>query len=155
MIEAADIEHRLDCLESQSAIHNLVSNYCHGFDKRDWNRFRSIWWQDAIWEIGPPFGTFENHDGIEHATKDILWNGWLATSHFTTNLVISFKNINRASGISDVDCIGTTSDQVAQTVSASYDDDFERRDGVWKIIHRKVKIHHFNPLPGVTLNPPE
>ena len=54
----------------------------------------------------------------------------------------------------DVDCIGTTSDGQAQTVAASYFDIFERRGGVWKIARRKVKMYHFNPLPGVTLSPP-
>ena len=41
-----------------------------------------------------------------------------------------------------------------QTVAASYFDIFERRGGVWKIAHRKVKMYHFNPLSGVTLSPP-
>jgi gamma-hexachlorocyclohexane dehydrochlorinase len=93
-------------------------------------------------------------DGIAHVTKDILWDAWLASSHFTTNLVISFEGDDCATGLCDVDCIGTTSDGQAQTVSATYFDRFERREGVWKIAHRKVKMHHFNPLPGVTLSPP-
>ena len=149
------LEKRIDRIESRFAMHELVSDYCHGFDKRDWERFKAIWWDDAVWEIGPPFGNFEGHEGIAHVTKDILWDAWLASSHFTTNLVIQFADDDHASGVSDVDCIGTTSDGQAQTVSASYYDDFERRDGVWKIVRRKVKMYHFNPLPGVTLSPPE
>lgn len=150
-----NIEERLDRVESRFALHDLVSDYCHGFDKRDWKRFLAIWWPDAVWEIGPPFGNFSGHDGIEDVTKNILWDAWLASSHFTTNLVVTFAGTDRAMGICDVDCIGTTSDGKAQTVSATYSDEFERRDGVWKIIRRKVKMHHFNPLPGVTLSAPE
>ena len=149
------LEQRIDRIESRFAMHDLVSDYCHGFDKRDWDRFQAIWWEDAVWEIGPPFGNFEGHEGIAHVTRDILWDAWLASSHFTTNLVIEFSDDDHASGISDVDCIGTTSDGQAQTVSASYHDDFERREGIWKIVRRKVKMYHFNPLPGVTLSPPE
>ena len=148
------IEQRLDAIESRSAMHELVSDYCHGFDKRDWPRFLAIWWPDANWDIGPPFGAFDGHDGIAHVTRSILWEAWLASSHFTTNLVISHDGADKATGISDVDCIGTTSDGQAQTVSATYYDEFERRDGVWKIARRKVAMHHFNPLPGVTLSPP-
>lgn len=149
------IETRLDRIESRFAIDALVSDYCHGFDKRDWDRFIAIWWDNAVWEIGPPFGDFAGHDGIAHVTRDILWNAWRASSHFTTNLVITFDSADRASGICDVDCIGTTSDGIAQTVSATYRDDYERRGGVWKIIRRAVTMHHFSPLPGVSLSPPE
>jgi len=149
------IEARLDRIESQFAIHDLVSDYCHGFDKREWDRFIAIWWENAIWKIGPPFGDFERHEGITHVTRDILWPAWQASSHFTTNLVIKFDGDDRASGICDVDCIGTTSDGIAQTISATYRDHYERRNGIWKIALRNVTMHHFSPLPGVSLNPPE
>ena len=43
---------RLDRLESRYEIEALVSNYCHGFDKRDYERFLSIWWDDCLWKIG-------------------------------------------------------------------------------------------------------
>ena len=45
---------RVDELESRAAIRDLASNYCHGFDKRDFERFLSIWWPDCVWDIGPP-----------------------------------------------------------------------------------------------------
>lgn len=155
MSESPAFAQRLDRVESRFAMHDLVSDYCHGFDKHDWDRFSAIWWPDAVWDIGPPFGKFEGSEGIAHVTKDILWPAWLASSHFTTNLVITFDGDDRATGVGDVDCIGTTADEQAQTVSASYFDRFERRGGVWKIAHRKVKMYHFNPLPGVTLSAPE
>lgn len=87
--------------------------------------------------------------------KDILWPAWRASTHFTTNLVIAFDGADRASGVCDVDCIGTTADGVAQTIAATYRDDFERRGGVWKIARRKVAMHHFSPLVGITLSPPQ
>ncbi|WP_394729303.1 nuclear transport factor 2 family protein [Altererythrobacter sp. GH1-8] len=151
----SEIATRIDRIESRFAMQDLVSDYCHGFDKRDWDRFLAIWWPEAVWDIGPPFGKFEAHAGIEHVVKDILWPAWLASSHFTTNLVLTFDGADKASGVSDVDCIGTTADGQAQTVSASYFDRFERRKGIWKIAHRKVTMYHFSPLPGVTLSPPE
>ena len=152
--DPAAINRRIDRVESRFALHDLVSDYCHGFDKREWERFRAIWWPDAVWDIGPPFGRFEGAEGIAHVTKDILWPAWLESSHFTTNLVVVFEDDDRAQGVSDVDCIGTTADGKAQTVSATYNDLFERRAGIWKIAHRKVKMHHFSPLTGITLSPP-
>ena len=46
---------RIDRLESRYDIEALVSNYCHGFDKRDYERFLAIWWDDCIWKIGSNF----------------------------------------------------------------------------------------------------
>lgn len=152
MSEAMNV--RIDRIESRLTMHDLVSDYCHGFDKRDFDRFLAIWWDDCVWEIGPPFGTFHGHAGINEAVRDILWPAWLKSSHFTTNLVVRFTGTDVAEGLCDVDCIGTTSDGQAQTVSATYTDRFERRNGVWKIAHRHVVMHHFSPLVGITLAPP-
>ena len=49
-----ELSARIDRLESRHEIEALVSNYCHGFDKRDFGRFLSIWWRDCVWKIGPP-----------------------------------------------------------------------------------------------------
>lgn len=149
-----DLETRIDRIESRTAMHELVSDYCHGFDKRDFDRFLAIWWDDCVWEVGPPFGTFDGHAGIHKAIYEILWPAWKSSSHFTTNLVIRFIGADTADGVCDVDCIGTTSDGQAQTVAATYTDNFERRNGVWKIVKRHVLMHHFSPLVGITLAPP-
>lgn len=144
---------RIDRLESRFAMHDLVSDYCLGFDKRDFGRFLAIWWEDCVWEVGPPFGAFEGHAGINRAVKEIMWPAWLQSTHFTTNLRVTFQGDDVADGICDVDCIGTTADGQAQTVAATYTDRFERRGGVWKIARRHVKMHHFSPLVGIKLGP--
>lgn len=145
----------IDHLLSRFALQDLTSDYCLGFDKRDWGRFLAIWWQDCVWEIGPPFGTFEGHGGVTRAVKEILWPAWAVSTHYTTNLRVAFDGPDAASGVCDVYCIGNTSDGQAQTVSATYTDRFERRGGVWKIARRHVQMHHFSPLVGITLNPPQ
>lgn len=148
------LEDRIDRLESRFAMQDLVSDYCLGFDKRDWERFLGIWWEDCVWEIGPPFGNFEGHDGIRQAVREILWPAWLQSTHFTTNLRVTFEGADHAQGVCDVDCIGTTADHQAQTVAATYYDRFERRGGLWKIARRKVTMHHFSPLTGIVLSAP-
>lgn len=145
----------IDHLLSRFALQDLASDYCLGFDKRDWDRFLAIWWEDCVWEIGPPFGTFEGHAGVTTAVKDILWPAWAQSTHYTTNLRVEFDGPNAAAGVCDVYCIGNTSDGQAQTVAATYTDRFERRNDVWKIAKRHVKMHHFSPLVGITLSPPQ
>lgn len=50
MSDNTNIQHRLDALlsridelESRSALRDLVTDYCLGFDNRDWDRFIAIW----------------------------------------------------------------------------------------------------------------
>jgi gamma-hexachlorocyclohexane dehydrochlorinase len=150
----AALQRQVDHLNSRFALQDLVSDYCLGFDKRDFERFLAIWWDDCTWEIGPPFGSFAGHAGIRRAIYDVLWPAWLQTTHFTTNLRVQFGGADFAEGLCDVDCIGTTADGQAQTIAATYRDRFERRSGVWKISRRSVQMHHFSPLVGITLSPP-
>ena len=147
---------RVDELESRAALRDLVSDYCLGFDNHDRDRFMSIWHDDAVWEIGPPFGTFTGHAEIIRAVDEILYPFWRETHHLTTNLRLNFSDVDHAHGMSNCDCMGASKEgDIVQIVNASYADDFERRDGVWKIAKRKVELHFFNPLPGVEMSAPE
>ena len=153
--EIKDISEKVDLLESRFALRDLVSDYCHGFDKRDYKRFLSIWWEDCLWDIGPPFGKFNGHEGIQTAIHEVLWPAWKESHHLTTNLRIEFEERDKASAMCDVDCTGLlTGENECTIVNATYYDSFERRDGVWKISKRKVKIHYFNPIPGAVLSSP-
>jgi len=162
MSDNTNIQHRLDALlsridelESRSALRDLVTDYCLGFDNRDWDRFIAIWHPDAVWEIGPPFGTFTGHEGIRKAVFEILYPVWRETHHLASNLKLTFDDADHARGVCNVDCMGATLDDVVQMISATYSDDFERRDGVWKIAKRHVTIHYFNPIPGAQMSMPE
>lgn len=145
---------RVDELESRAALRDLVTDYCLGFDNHDWDQFIAIWHQDAVWEIGPPFGTFTGHDGIREAVHDVLYPIWRETHHLTSNLRVEFDDADHARGVCNVDCMGATKDDIVQMISATYADDFERRGGVWKIAKRSVAIHYFNPIPGAEMSAP-
>lgn len=147
---------RLSELESRGAISDLVSDYCHGFDKRDYGRFLAIWSADCVWDIGPPFGSFQGHTGIREAIYDVLWPAWNHSHHLTSNLRIQFHGTDHASGMCDVQCMGSLAgENTCTVVGASYYDEFRRQQGSWKISRRKVTIHYFNPIPGAVLSAPE
>jgi len=156
MVDSQDLLRRLDALESRHAIADLAYNYCHGFDKRDFDRFLSIWWEDCAWHIGPPFGSFHGHQGIEDAVKSVLWPAWAQSQHVTSNHVIEFDGPDAAVALSDVDCTGVlTTGPEATFVGATYTDRVERRAGVWKIAERSVEIHYFNSFSNTVLTKPE
>jgi len=146
---------RLDRIESRQAIVDLASNYCHGFDKRDEARFLSIWWEDCIWAIGPPFGSFQGHPGILTALHDVLWPAWGMSQHVTSNHIVEFSDDDHAVARCDVDCTGVLADAPSATfVGATYEDYVERRGGTWKIKQRNVTIHYFNSFEGTVLSKP-
>jgi len=149
-----ELVRRVDELESRAALRDLVTDYCRGFDSHDWDTFIAIWHEDAVWEIGPPFGTFEGHEGIREAVFDVLYPLWRETHHLTSNLKLEFDGPDEARGVCDVDCMGATADEIVQMISATYRDDFKRRDGVWKIARRNVVIHYFNAVPGAEMSAP-
>ena len=145
---------RVDELESRTAMRDLVSDYCIGFDRHDWDRFIAIWHEDAVWAIGDPFGDFHGHDGIRKAVFDVLYPAWRETNHLTTNLRVSFLDADHAVGTCDVDCMGADPQGVVQMVGATYTDTFERRNTIWKIARREVCMHYFNPIPGAQMSAP-
>lgn len=153
-VSIEDLVRRVDELESRAVLRDLVTDYCRGFDGHDWEKFIAIWHEDAVWEIGPPFGTFEGRAGIREAVMDVLYPLWRETHHLTSNLKLEFDGPDRARGVCDVDCMGATKDDIVQMISATYSDDFERRNGVWKIARRNVVIHYFNPVPGAQMSAP-
>ncbi len=152
--QVAQMLGRIDELESRAAIRDLVTDYCIGFDKHDWDRFIAIWHDDAVWEIGPPFGTFETRKGIREAVFDVLYPAWRETHHLTTNLRLTFSDADHAKGECDVDCMGANPEDAVQMVGATYVDEFERRSGVWRIARRVVTIHYFNEMPGIEMSSP-
>lgn len=152
----AQLVARMDEFESRDAIRRLTFEYCHGFDKRDYDRFLAIWWEDCVWDIGPPFGRFVSHSGIHEAIHEVLWPAWRESHHITSNNHIAFASVDQASSECDVHCVGTLNDdESCQIVGATYRDRLERRGGVWKILQRDVQIHYFNPVPGTVLSAPE
>ena len=152
---ASSPEARIDALESRYEIHRLASDYCHGCDKHDIDRFMSVWHDDAAWEIGPPYGDFFGTAEIKHALEDLIWTALPETHHWTTNLVVEFETPDRATGVCDVTCDGVTPEGQLLLIAATYWDTFERRAGAWRIARRKVDLFYFKPVvvPDVDATP--
>lgn len=48
------LEERLQAVEDELSIRNLVAHYSDAVNQRDLAAFRQLWADDAVWEIGPP-----------------------------------------------------------------------------------------------------
>lgn len=144
---------RIDELESRGALRDLVSDYCLGFDGRDWSRFIAIWHEDAVWDLGP-FGSYTGHAGIHNAVYEVLYAALRESHHLTSNLRVMFSDLDHAHGISNVHCMAANHDNVVYMIGATYTDAFERRFGVWGIARRVVTMHYFNSIHGTEMTAP-
>ncbi len=138
------IERRLDQVESRFAIEELLAAYAHGFDREDPDLLRTIWHEDAAFDLGDPFGSYTGIDSIIAAAEgfwgQMPWmNHWMATP----SIKIDGDTATASMG---VDCMVEDKDQGPVAIGGTYEDRFERRDGVWKFSGRKFIIHYFTPV---------
>jgi uncharacterized protein (TIGR02246 family) len=136
-------EERLDRIEAHESIRRLVAEYCRGFDKRDIDRFMSVWADDAVWSAGP--GHEVTGHGSIRETAEGLWGQFSATHHWSTNSVIDVDG-DQATAETDVHAIASAEGGCAQT-AATYRDVFRRVQGQWRLARRATDIHRSFPLP--------
>ncbi len=152
------LEERITILEAKEEIKEIIANYNHGVDKKDESLFLSIWEEDAVWDIGDPWGICVNKNEIKEKVRAI-WGGLPESHHWGCNEVIEV-NGDLATAVSDVDCTATNMNGVPLVISASNWDTFSKRSGKWRLAERKIKIHYMTPVlepwsdrPETRINP--
>lgn len=129
------LAHRLLQLESESAIRRLVSEYCHGADKRDLERFAAVWSADAIWQVSDE-QSFVGRDAILNAVR-WQWGAFRRMQHLTANLVVAIDG-DTASGVADVSVVTQLADGTWRRGGGVYRDEYRRTQGVWRIARRRA-----------------
>ncbi len=142
---ATDVETRLDQLESRFAIEDLIARYAKGFDREDADLLHSIWWDDCVLDFGETFGT---HEGIEaiRAAADGFWQAITWMHHWQATPLIEIDG-DRATAYVGLDCLVRSAEEGPVRVGGYYEDEFERRDGVWKFARRLCDIQIWAPDP--------
>jgi hypothetical protein len=141
------MDRELRCLVAERAIRRVLLIYCRGVDRMDLELIRSVFHPDAIDDhsarySGPGVGF------ADYIAQSLPAQNFVATSHQITNSLINFESEDRASA--------ETYFMVAHANGADilwmlgrYLDVFEQREGVWKILHRRV-VHDMNYLTPAT-----
>ncbi|ODU07399.1 MAG: hypothetical protein ABS81_01180 [Pseudonocardia sp. SCN 72-86] len=147
------LEERIDRIESRTAVAELVAGYCEGVDRQDLDRFMGLWHEDASYLIPGGRGDFHGTDGIR-ASQEVIAKAWKETYHWTTNHTVAFETRDRATGRSDAFAICTHHSGEISLVGATYNDVYERRDGVWKFASRTVNRWFVSAATDIPLLPP-
>ena len=95
-------------LQAYEHIRRLAADYAHGVDKRDADRFGSVWCEDAEWQPMPDGDWARGREAIVTAIKAI-WDGVAETHHWTANHSIEVDG-DSATGLADADCVMCTPD---------------------------------------------
>jgi len=133
----------IDRALSRQALHELMMAYARGVDRSDEELLRSIFHDDAVVVTG-----VVNGSGAEFARQ--------VTAHVRANLVRCFHSIanewyqvagDRAVG--ECYAIATSTEGGQDTITGGrYVDEFERRDGAWKILSHTFVCDYTITLPA-------
>lgn len=153
MSPGRSVEERLDELESRTAIAALVAGYCEGVDRKDEEKFLTLWHDDAAYLIPGGRGDFYDTDGIRRSLE-VIAKAWRETYHWTTNHTVRFGSPDAATGRSDAFAICTHHDGRISYVAATYDDEYTRRQGEWRFAKRNVTRWFVSEPLDIDLLPP-
>jgi ketosteroid isomerase-like protein len=139
------ISEQLNELIDEREIRNVLTRYCRGIDRIDMDLVRSCYHPDAVDEHGEIGGSVEKF--TEHIGKS-LWRHD-TTTHFIGNILVDLRGDH---AFSETYCVATHRTKQPDgkvhehVVGVRYCDRFEKRDGEWKIAHRKAlmdwaKVH--------------
>jgi len=133
-----DLEQKLLELLDKQSIYELLNAYCNAADRHDHEKMRALYHEDAIDEHGP-FSRGPAMDFIDklpeiQKTMDILHHN-ITTVNMKLNgdyaegevYVLAFHKIQKGDGTSFDLLIG-----------GRYFDKYQKRNGVWKFLHRAV-----------------
>lgn len=131
-------DHEVDVLLAKQAIVEVVHQYCRGVDRLDREMVRDCYWPEATDEHGSFAGTRDEYIAwlFDRMLPRFEW-----TMHRVTNVLVD--RVDLALGRAKCEAYGVArhhqpSDKVEANLTTGfrYVDDFERRDGQWRILRR-------------------
>jgi len=133
-----------DVIDKQQ-IRQLIMQYCRGADRNDKALFASVYWPDATDDHGVFNGDAAGF--VEFAQGSLAP---LKTQHMIGNVLIEMESPTRAKAESYVTAFHRADSHFGGQefiVGARYVDIVEKRDGVWKFLHRTLAYDYTQSTP--------
>jgi SnoaL-like domain len=136
----------LETLLAVEACREAARRYSHGVDRLDPDTMRSAYWPDGTDDHGTFVGNA--HDFVEHCmTGHTRW-AWTMHSIFNHRVEISGDGRTGRGEVYNVTNLMRTDERVLDTWYGRYLDEYEQRDGEWRILHR-VCVHEGDTAQAV------
>ena len=138
-----EMSNELQSLLDQQAIRDCVARYCRGVDRLDPELIRSAYHPDGYDDHGDLKG---GRDEYIEKLVPLLRANYVSTSHNIANQYIEIDG-DRALSESYLIAVHVTESagtQFQEIVFGRYIDNFEKRDGEWRIAHRICVIDSRN-----------
>ncbi len=145
-------------LVDRQQISDVIHRYCRAADRLDIDLFKTVFWDDGVYEGGPADGPASAF--IPALIGDVVRNMFVVSHHAVSNILIELDGDvahaetylvayhlshptpeSRAAliGRENAEAAGYADDQVIEFIlGARYIDRFERRNGDWRIAKRKL-----------------
>ncbi|MDD3447006.1 MAG: nuclear transport factor 2 family protein [Zavarzinia sp.] len=152
--EVANLRARLDRLESRDAVRRLMAAYMQGCDDRLGAGIADLFWPDGIWEGlgGAAGGRLVGREAIAKSFAAAPAR-LTFTTHYLTNESIMVDG-DRATGCWKLFEPCTFQERMALWMGGRYRNDFERRDGEWRLSHLRLWVEFRTPFEEGWLKQP-
>jgi hypothetical protein len=132
-------------LNAREEIHDLISAYCRGVDRRDEHLFRSLCHDDAVYEVG---GQFDKYVGVDQVVDRIrqTWATFPETHHWATNILVEVPTHDVATAQSNVLVHNVDTAGKFVVCAADYDDRLINSTGRWRFQRRSITIHYVREI---------
>jgi hypothetical protein len=137
---------------AKEAIRNLVGQYCRGADRNDLDLLRSLYWEDALDE----HGYNKSNTAKEFIDRIPEFESINCVQHNVTSQMISVIG-DEAEGESYVIAYHnymTPDGPMVMICGGRYLDRYTRRNGEWRIAHRKCTTDWGHEFAVPSLDPP-
>jgi uncharacterized protein (TIGR02246 family) len=145
---ALDDHAMLRHLVDQREIEAIIADYAEALDTRDGRLWLSVFHDDAVYDVDFPPAVVSGHDALRAWAEDVF--RFRTISHLTGNHRIDLIDATTAKAIGRGLGLFTLEDGTVMLASARLIDRFSKRDGKWRIAHRKVNISSAFALNGAT-----
>jgi hypothetical protein len=142
-----DLEQQLQALLDKQAIYELINAYCNAADRHDNEKMRALYHEDAIDEHGHFF--VGNAMAFINTLPEIQVPMKILHHNVTTvNIKLQGDYAEGEVYIIAMHKIDSEDGPVDLLIGGRYFDKYEKRDGVWKFLHRAIDAdwaHLHNP----------
>ena len=143
-----DMSRALRWLVARSEIDRALADYAHGIDGRDEALWLGAFHHDATYEVGFPHASVVGHAQILDWVRE-PWR-FQTITHITGNHRVDMIDDTSATGLGRGVGIFKLEDGGVMLATAKLEDRYLKRNGAWKLSHRKVSIISSFLLDNVT-----